>query len=67
MRVRAETRRLTAPFAGGSEGATVAVEPLRVGQSHFARGMMESPGGRFAKLRTLAERRSAPRAPDHYG
>jgi glyoxylase-like metal-dependent hydrolase (beta-lactamase superfamily II) len=59
MRVRAETRRLTAPFAGGSEGATVAVEPLRVGQSHFASGMMESPGGRLATLKTVAERRAA--------
>jgi glyoxylase-like metal-dependent hydrolase (beta-lactamase superfamily II) len=59
MRVRAETRRLTAPFAGGTDGATVAVEPLRVGQSHFARGMMESPGGRLATLKTVAERRSA--------
>jgi N-acyl homoserine lactone hydrolase len=54
MRVRAETRRLTAPFAGGSEGATVAVEPLRVGQMHFPTEMMESSGGRLAPIKMVA-------------
>jgi N-acyl homoserine lactone hydrolase len=32
MRVRAETRRLVEPLAGGRDGATVVVEPLRVGE-----------------------------------
>ncbi|MGH2954709.1 MAG: N-acyl homoserine lactonase family protein [Solirubrobacterales bacterium] len=55
MRVRAETRRLTAPFAAGSEGATVAVEPLRVGRTRWSPKMMESPRGRFAMARAVAE------------
>ncbi|MGH2951782.1 MAG: N-acyl homoserine lactonase family protein [Solirubrobacterales bacterium] len=53
MRVRAETRRLIAPFAGGGEEATVAVEPLRIGQVHFTSEMMESSGGRLATIKVL--------------
>ena len=58
MRVRAETRRLIAPLAGGSEGATVAVEPLRVGQAHSPAELMEGGGGRLQSLRLLTTPRS---------
>jgi glyoxylase-like metal-dependent hydrolase (beta-lactamase superfamily II) len=43
MSVRAESRRLTAPLPGGAgEGATVAVEPLRVGSVYGPRGYFEA-------------------------
>src|SRR5215210_5948853 len=42
MSVRAESRRLTAPLPGGSEGTTVAVEPLLVGRVHGPRGYFEA-------------------------
>jgi N-acyl homoserine lactone hydrolase len=41
MRVRTDTRRLTAPLAGGRTGATVAVEPLLCGRMHAPRGFVE--------------------------
>jgi N-acyl homoserine lactone hydrolase len=41
MKVRTDTRRLTAPLAGGREGATVAVEPLLCGRMHAPRGFIE--------------------------
>jgi glyoxylase-like metal-dependent hydrolase (beta-lactamase superfamily II) len=49
---------LTGPLAGGREGATVAVEPLRVGEVHFATEMMEDDGDRFWTLRVLTTPRS---------
>ena len=44
MKVRTDTRRLTAPLAGGREGATVAVEPLLCGRMHAPRGFIEGSG-----------------------
>jgi N-acyl homoserine lactone hydrolase len=41
MRVRAETRPLTAPLPGGREGATVAVEPLLCGHLQAPREFVE--------------------------
>ena len=41
MKVQTDTRRLTAPLAGGREGATVAVEPLLCGRMHAPRGFIE--------------------------
>jgi N-acyl homoserine lactone hydrolase len=41
MKVRAETRRLSAPLPGAGEGATVAVEPLLVGRTHAPRAFFE--------------------------
>jgi glyoxylase-like metal-dependent hydrolase (beta-lactamase superfamily II) len=53
MSVRAETRRLTAPLAGGAgDGTTVAVEPLRVGTVHQPRAFFERAEP-FATLRAL--------------
>ena len=53
MSVRAESRRLTAPLPGGaSEGATVAVEPLRAGRVHQPRAFFERVEP-FANLRAL--------------
>jgi N-acyl homoserine lactone hydrolase len=52
VRVRAETRRLTAPLAGGREGATVAVEPVKVGEFQVPPRFLAG-AGRFATLRML--------------
>ncbi|MQA72885.1 MAG: MBL fold metallo-hydrolase [Solirubrobacterales bacterium] len=41
MKVRAETRRLTAPLAGGESGTTVAVEPLLCGRFNAAPAFFE--------------------------
>ncbi|HEX6781516.1 MAG TPA: N-acyl homoserine lactonase family protein [Solirubrobacterales bacterium] len=52
MGVSVEPHPLHEPLAGGTRGATVAVEPLIAGRVDFAREMMVRPGGRFvtAKL-----------------
>jgi glyoxylase-like metal-dependent hydrolase (beta-lactamase superfamily II) len=52
MDISVEPHPLHEPLAGGTRGATVAVEPLIAGHVDFAREMMVSPGGRFvtAKL-----------------
>jgi glyoxylase-like metal-dependent hydrolase (beta-lactamase superfamily II) len=50
MKVHAETRRLTAPLPGASEGASVAVEPLKIGEISCSRAFLEG-AARFPKLR----------------
>jgi len=52
MGISVEPQPLHEPLAGGTRGATVAVEPLIAGHVDFAREMMVSPGGHFitAKL-----------------
>src|SRR5262245_15103214 len=52
MGISVEPTPLHEPLAGGTRGATVAVEPLIAGHVDFPREMMVSPGGRFvtAKL-----------------
>jgi glyoxylase-like metal-dependent hydrolase (beta-lactamase superfamily II) len=50
LKVHADTRPLTAPLAGGSEGASVAVEPLRTGQVQMPPALLEN-AGRLARLR----------------
>src|SRR3954466_5791054 len=52
MGVSVEPHPLHEPLAGGSRGATVAVEPIVAGQVEWPRAMMVSPGGRMltAKL-----------------
>ena len=52
MSVSVEPHPLHEPLAGGTRGATVAVEPLIAGHVDFPREIMVSPGGRFvtAKL-----------------
>ena len=53
MKVQVEAQPLHEPLAGGTPGATVAVEPMVAGHSDFPVPMMESPGGRFLTLRLL--------------
>ncbi len=53
MKVHAEAKPLEAPLRGGSEGATVVVEPLRVGEVQQPPGLLERTGGHFEKLRTF--------------
>ena len=51
MKIHAEPKPLHEPLAGGSDGATVSVEPLIAGHVSWPLAMMESPGGRFLDLR----------------
>ena len=60
MKIHAEPKPLHEPLAGGTEGATVVVEPLIAGHVSWPRDMMESPGGRFLTLRLA---RACSRAP----
>jgi N-acyl homoserine lactone hydrolase len=53
MKVQVEAQPLHEPLAGGTPGATVAVEPMVAGHSDFPVPMMESPGGRFLTLKLL--------------
>ncbi len=53
MKVQVEAHPLHEPLAGGTPGATVAVEPMVAGHSDFPVPMMESPGGRFLTLKLL--------------
>jgi glyoxylase-like metal-dependent hydrolase (beta-lactamase superfamily II) len=51
MKVHVEAKPLHEPLAGGTPGATVAVEPIVAGTVTWSRSMMESPGGRFLTLK----------------
>lgn len=51
MSVQIEPHPLHEPLAGGTRGATVAVEPLVAGHVTFPREMMVSPGGRLLTLK----------------
>jgi N-acyl homoserine lactone hydrolase len=53
MKVHVEAKPLHEPLAGGTPGATVAVEPIVAGRITWSRSMMESPGGRFLTLKLL--------------
>lgn len=53
MKVHVEAKPLHEPLAGGTRGATVSVEPLVAGHVSWPRTMMESPGGRFLKVKLL--------------
>ncbi|MGE5282401.1 MAG: N-acyl homoserine lactonase family protein [Chloroflexota bacterium] len=53
MKVSVEPKPLHEPLAGGTPGATVAVEPMVAGRVTWPRTMMESPGGRFLTLKLL--------------
>lgn len=66
MGVSVEPTPLHEPLAGGTRGATVAVEPLIAGHVEWSREMMVSPGGRLltAKLlRSLLTGRNAVAVP----
>ncbi|HET7574290.1 MAG TPA: N-acyl homoserine lactonase family protein [Solirubrobacterales bacterium] len=47
MSVQIEPQPLHEPLAGGTPGATVAVEPLVAGHAEFSRALMVGPSGRF--------------------
>jgi N-acyl homoserine lactone hydrolase len=51
MTVHVEPQPLHQPLAGGTPGASVAVEPLVAGHCDFPLAMMESPGGRLLTLK----------------
>jgi N-acyl homoserine lactone hydrolase len=53
MSVHAEPKPLHEPLAGGTAGATVAVEPIVAGHVTWSRSLMERPGGRFETLKLL--------------
>ncbi len=53
MKVSVEPQPLHEPLAGGSAGATVAVEPMVAGHVDFPQATMVSPGGRFLTLKLL--------------
>jgi N-acyl homoserine lactone hydrolase len=53
MKVHVEAKPLHEPLAGGTPGASVAVEPLIAGSVTWPRTMMERPGGRFETLKLL--------------
>ena len=53
MAVSVEPHPLHEPLAGGTPGATVAVEPLVAGHVSFAKSLMVSPGGPLLKLKLL--------------
>jgi glyoxylase-like metal-dependent hydrolase (beta-lactamase superfamily II) len=51
MKIHAEPKPLHEPLPGGTQGATVSVEPLIAGYVSWPKDMMESPGGRFLTAR----------------
>jgi glyoxylase-like metal-dependent hydrolase (beta-lactamase superfamily II) len=53
MKVQVEAKPLHEPLAGGTPGATVAVEPIVAGRFNFPLSLMESPGGRFTTLKYM--------------
>jgi glyoxylase-like metal-dependent hydrolase (beta-lactamase superfamily II) len=53
MGVSVEPHPLHEPLAGGTPGATVAVEPLVAGHAEWPRAMMVSPGGRMLGAKLL--------------
>ena len=53
MTVHVEAKPLHEPLAGGTPGATVAVEPIVAGHVILSRSLMESPGGHFLTLKVL--------------
>jgi N-acyl homoserine lactone hydrolase len=53
VKVSVEAKPLHEPLAGGTPGATVAVEPIVAGRVTWPRTMMERPGGRLETLKLL--------------
>ncbi len=58
MKLHAEARPLNQPLRGGTQGATVSVEPLRAGEAAVPPGFFERPGGRFETQRVVLTSRS---------
>jgi N-acyl homoserine lactone hydrolase len=55
--VSVEPKPAELPLPGGREDATVRLHPLLAGEMSSPPGMIESPGGRFVRPRTLLSRR----------
>jgi glyoxylase-like metal-dependent hydrolase (beta-lactamase superfamily II) len=53
MKIHAQPKPLHEPLAGGTQGATVTIEPLIGGRVHWPLELMERPGGRFESLKLL--------------
>jgi glyoxylase-like metal-dependent hydrolase (beta-lactamase superfamily II) len=53
MKIHAEPKPLTGPLRGGSQGATVAVEPLKSADLQTPAALLERPGGHFETLKVL--------------
>jgi N-acyl homoserine lactone hydrolase len=53
MKVHAEPKPLSGPLPGGKKGATVVVEPMRVGEAQVPQGLLEDGGGPLANLHML--------------
>jgi glyoxylase-like metal-dependent hydrolase (beta-lactamase superfamily II) len=53
MGISVEPQPLHEPLAGGTRGATVAVEPLIAGHVEWSRSMMVNPGGRMLTAKLL--------------
>ena len=53
MKISVEPHPLHEPLAGGTPGASVAVEPIVAGHVDFPRETMVSPGGRFLTVKLL--------------
>jgi N-acyl homoserine lactone hydrolase len=53
MGVSVEPHPLHEPLAGGTRGATVAVEPLVAGHAEWTQSMMVNPGGRLLSAKLL--------------
>jgi N-acyl homoserine lactone hydrolase len=53
MKVHAQTKPLTGPLRGGRDGATVVVEPIKVGEAHFPWAGLEGTGGPFETVRMI--------------
>ncbi len=53
MKLHVEPQPLHQPLAGGTPGASVAVEPMVAGHADFPLAAMVDPGGRFKSLKLL--------------
>jgi len=53
MSISVEPHPLHEPLAGGTRGASVAVEPIVAGHVEWSRAMMVSPGGRILSAKLL--------------
>ncbi len=53
MKIHAQPKPLHEPLSGGTQGATVTVEPLIGGHVHWPLELMERPGGRFESLKLM--------------
>src|SRR4051794_27989486 len=62
MKVQVEAKPLHEPLAGGTQGATVAVEPIVAGHVTWSRKMMVSPGGSLLTLKLARALLSAEQA-----